>query len=159
MRQSRRLGALRRSRTALQAPLVGSTWPMRIARTLLDEIISHAREDAPNECCGMVAGTNGEATRVYPARNAEASPFRYAIHPQDQIRIMTEIEGRGEGIAAIYHSHTKTAAEPSQTDINLAENWPDPVYLICSLADPDDPKVRGFVIRRADVKEVELDVP
>jgi proteasome lid subunit RPN8/RPN11 len=132
---------------------------MRIARTLLDEIISHARDDVPNECCGMVAGTNGEATRVYPARNAEASPFRYAIHPQDQIRIMSEIEGRGEGIAAIYHSHTKTSAEPSQTDINLAENWPDPVYLICSLADPDDPTVRGFVIRSGSVEEVELDVP
>ncbi len=71
---------------------------------------------------------------------------------------MGEIEGRGEEIAAIYHSHTKTPADPSQTDINLAENWPDPVYLICSLADPDDPTVRGFAIREGNVNEVELDV-
>jgi len=131
---------------------------MRIAQRLIDEMVAHAREDLPNECCGMVAGSDGEATRVYPARNAEASPFRYAIHPQDQIRIMGEIEGRGEEIAAIYHSHTNTPADPSQTDINLAENWPDPVYLICSLADPDDPTVRGFAIRDGNVNEVELDV-
>ena len=131
---------------------------MRIGRALLDEIVAHAREEAPNECCGMLAGGDGTATRIYRARNAEASPFRYTIHPQDQIRIMTEIEERGEEVAAIYHSHTKTAAEPSQTDINLAENWPDPLYLICSLADPVAPDLRGFVIRERRVEEVDLHV-
>ena len=131
---------------------------MRIGRALLDEIVAHAREEAPNECCGMLAGGDGTATRIYRARNAEASPFRYTIHPQDQIRIMTEIEERGEEVAAIYHSHTKTAAEPSQTDINLPENWPDPLYLICSLADPEAPDLRGFVIRERRVEEVDLHV-
>ena len=128
---------------------------MRIARTLLEEIVSHAREEAPNECCGMVAGADGRATRVHRARNAEASPLRYAIHPSDQFTIITEIEERGEEVAAIYHSHTKSPAEPSQTDINLAANWPDPVYVICSLADPK-PTVRGFAIRDSRVEEVEL---
>jgi [CysO sulfur-carrier protein]-S-L-cysteine hydrolase len=128
---------------------------MRIARMLLEEIASHAREEAPNECCGMVAGRDGEATRVHRARNAEASPLRYAVHPSDQFRIITEIEECGEEVAAIYHSHTKSAAQPSQTDINLAENWPDPVYLICSLAD-SEPEVRGFAIRDGRVQEVEL---
>jgi proteasome lid subunit RPN8/RPN11 len=131
---------------------------MRIARQLIDEIVSHAREEAPNECCGMVGGTDGRATRVYPARNAEGSPLRYSIHPRDQFRIVSEIEERGEEIAAIYHSHTASPAEPSQTDINLADNWPDPVYLICSLADPAAPTVRGFAIRDRQVREVELDV-
>src|SRR4051795_10706091 len=106
----------------------------------------------------MVAGQNGEATRIYRARNAEESPFRYVIHPSDQFRITMEIEDQGEKIAAIYHSHTKSPAEPSQTDINLAENWPDPLYLICSLADPDAPSVRGFAIRDGRVEEVALDV-
>lgn len=128
---------------------------MQIASSLLEEIVSHAREEAPNECCGMVAGADGKATRVHRGRNAEASPLRYAIHPSDQFKIITEIERRGEEVAAIYHSHTKSAAEPSQTDINLAENWPDPVYLICSLADPE-PQVRGFAIRDGRVEEVEL---
>ena len=131
---------------------------MRIARPLLDEIVAHARADVPNECCGMVAGHSGRATRVYRARNAEESPFRYVIHPQDQFRITMEIEDRGEEIAAIYHSHTKSPAEPSQTDINLAENWPDPVYLICSLAPADAPEIRAWSIGDGSVEEVELDV-
>ena len=131
---------------------------MRIARPLLDDIVAHARDDVPNECCGMVAGLDGAATRVYRARNAEESPFRYIIHPQDQFRITMEIEDRGEEITAIYHSHTKSPAEPSQTDINLAENWPDPLYLICSLADPDRPDVRAWSIRDGSVEEVGLDV-
>jgi proteasome lid subunit RPN8/RPN11 len=131
---------------------------VRIPQSLLDEIVAHARDEVPNECCGMVAGSNGAATRVYRARNAEASPFRYTIHPQDQFRITMEIEDHGEEISAIYHSHTKSPAEPSQTDINLAENWPDPLYLICSLADPEAPDVRAFAIRDGRVEEVTLDV-
>jgi [CysO sulfur-carrier protein]-S-L-cysteine hydrolase len=131
---------------------------VRIARPLLDEIVAHAREDVPNECCGMIAGRNGEATRIYRARNAEASPYRYLIHPQDQFRITMEIEDREEEIAAIYHSHTNSRAEPSQTDINLAENWPDPLYVICSLAHPDAPEVRAWSISGGAVEEVELDV-
>jgi proteasome lid subunit RPN8/RPN11 len=129
-----------------------------IARQLIDEIVAHALEEAPNECCGMVAGSDGTATRVYRARNAEASALRYLIHPLVQYRIPMEISERGEEIAAIYHSHTASPAEPSQTDINLAENWPDPLYLICSVADPAAPSVRGFLIRDRRIEEVELDV-
>ena len=106
----------------------------------------------------MVAGSDGRATRVYRARNAEASPLRYMIHPQDQFRITMEISERGEEIAAIYHSHVSSPAEPSQTDINLADNWPDPLYLICSLAEPEAPSIRGFLIRDRRTEEVELDV-
>jgi len=131
---------------------------VKIAQSLIDEIVAHSREDVPNECCGMVAGTDGQATRVYRARNAEASPFRYTVDPQDQFTITMEIEDRGEEIAAIYHSHTKSPAEPSQTDINLAENWPKPLYLICSLADGDAPEVRAWAIRDGKVEEVGLDV-
>jgi [CysO sulfur-carrier protein]-S-L-cysteine hydrolase len=131
---------------------------VRIARELVDRIVAHAREDAPNECCGLISGADGRAIRVYRARNAEESPLRYTIHPTDQLRIMTEIEEHGEEIAAIYHSHTKTSAEPSQTDVNLAENWPDPLYLICSIADPDAPALRAFAIRDGAVDEVELEI-
>jgi [CysO sulfur-carrier protein]-S-L-cysteine hydrolase len=131
---------------------------MRIAQSLLDEIVTHAREDAPNECCGMVAGRDGRATRVYRARNAFESPLRYEIHPQDQFRIMTEIDEGEDELAAIYHSHTRSDAYPSQTDVNLAANWPDPVYLICSITDPESPVVRGFEIRDGDVVEAALEV-
>lgn len=128
---------------------------MRVARQLLDEIVAHAREEAPNECCGLVGGSDGRAGTVYRARNEFESPLRYNVHPQDLLQITNEIDDRGEELAAIYHSHTGSEAYPSQTDINLAANWPDPVYLICSLASPE-PEVRGFAIRDRAVEEVEL---
>jgi proteasome lid subunit RPN8/RPN11 len=131
---------------------------MRIPRKMLDEIEAHAREEAPNECCGMIGARDGRATSLYRARNAEGSPFRYVVHPQDQFRIMEEIDERGEELAAIYHSHTGSAAFPSQTDINLAEGWPDPLYLICSIVDASEPELRAFTIRSGNVEEVELDV-
>jgi proteasome lid subunit RPN8/RPN11 len=130
---------------------------MRIAGSLIDEIVAHAREDLPNECCGMVGGSDGEARTVYRAENAEASPLRYSIDAKEQFQLMQTIEGAGEELVGIYHSHTKSSAEPSQTDVNLA-GWPDAVYLIASLADPEAPEVRGFWIRDGEIEEAELDV-
>jgi proteasome lid subunit RPN8/RPN11 len=130
---------------------------MRIARDMLDEIVAHAREDAPNECCGLIAGADGLATRVHRARNEFASPTRFNVHPQDLIRITTEIEDGREELVGIYHSHPRSEAFPSQTDVNLAANWPDPLWLICSLAD-SEPVVRAFSIRHGKVEEVQLDV-
>ena len=98
------------------------------------------------------------ATEVFRARNEMASPLAYNVHPQDLLRITERDRRRGEELAAIYHSHTKSPAEPSQTDINLAANWPDPVYLICSIAESDAPVVRGWHLRDGEVGEVELSV-
>ena len=129
---------------------------MRISKRIYDELIEHAREDAPNECCGLIGGVDGEARTVYRAKNAEASPLRYNLDPQDQFRIMSEMEDRGEELAAIYHSHTASPAYPSQTDINLAA-YPDALYLIVSLADGEEP-LRGFGIKDGEVTEVDLSV-
>ena len=130
--------------------------PLAIPRAMLDEIVAHSREEAPNECCGLIAGRDGSATRLYRARNEFESPLRYNVHPQDLLRITSEIDERGEQLAGIYHSHTRSAAYPSQTDVNLARNWPDPLYLICSLEDPDEPVVRAFSIREDEIHEAEL---
>jgi [CysO sulfur-carrier protein]-S-L-cysteine hydrolase len=130
---------------------------MRIPAEMIDEIVTHAREEAPNECCGMIGAREDRATSLYRARNAEASPLRYTVHPQDQLRIMGELEERGETLGAIYHSHTGSAAYPSQTDINLAEYWPDPLYLICSVADGTR-DVRAFAIRDGRVEEAPLEI-
>jgi proteasome lid subunit RPN8/RPN11 len=129
---------------------------MRIARSIYEELLAHAREDAPNECCGLIGGEDGVARTVYRARNAEASPLRYNLDPQDQFRIMSEMEERGEELAAIYHSHTASPAYPSQTDINLAA-YPDTLYLIVSLADGER-DLRGFRIEDGGVTEVELEI-
>jgi [CysO sulfur-carrier protein]-S-L-cysteine hydrolase len=129
---------------------------MRISKSIYEELLEHARAEAPNECCGLIGGGNGEAKSVYRARNAEASPLRYNLDPQDQFRIMSEIEERGEELSAIYHSHTASPAYPSQTDINLAA-YPDAIYLIVSLAE-DEATLRGFAIRDGEVTEVDLAV-
>jgi proteasome lid subunit RPN8/RPN11 len=129
--------------------------PLRIAQSRIDEIVAHAREDAPNECCGMVGGVDGEARTVYRAANAEASPLRYSIDASEQFRLMKAIEAEGEELVGIYHSHTKSAAYPSQTDVNLA-GWPDAVYLIVSLADAEAPDLKGFWIRDGEIADAEL---
>jgi [CysO sulfur-carrier protein]-S-L-cysteine hydrolase len=129
---------------------------MRIPRPIYDELLEHAREEAPNECCGLIGGGDGEARTVYRARNAEASPLRYNLDPQDQFRIMTEMDDKGEELSAIYHSHTASPAYPSQTDINLAA-YPDTLYLIVSLAEGEK-ELRGYNIKDGEVTEVDLQV-
>lgn len=130
---------------------------MKLSREQSQDLIAHAREDAPNECCGMIGAVNGEATSVYRARNAEASPLRYNLDPADQFKIMATMEERSEDLAAIYHSHTKSPAYPSQTDINLA-SYPDTIYVIVSLLDGEEP-VRGYSIGDGLVEEVDLFEP
>ena len=123
---------------------------------MLDEIIEHAREDAPNECCGLVGGTPDEAQSIHRAENAEASPFRYSIAPREQLELMNRIDADGQEVAGIYHSHTRTPAYPSQTDINLASGWPEAVYFIVSLENPDAPVVKAFRIKGSKVEDVDL---
>jgi [CysO sulfur-carrier protein]-S-L-cysteine hydrolase len=127
---------------------------MRIDRELYDEMVAHARADAPNECCGMVASHDGEAVRVYPATNTAASPLRYEIDGAEQYRIQLEIDDADLDLGAIYHSHTRSAPYPSQTDINLAF-YPDALYVIVGLAD-GEPDVRAFAIRDGQVSDAEL---
>jgi proteasome lid subunit RPN8/RPN11 len=129
---------------------------VQIPKKIYDELLAHAREEAPNECCGLIGGTDGVARTVYRARNAEASPLRYNLDPQDQFRIMTEMDENGEELSAIYHSHTASPAYPSQTDINLAA-YPEALYLIVSLAQGEK-DLRGFRIEDGEVTEVDLEM-
>jgi [CysO sulfur-carrier protein]-S-L-cysteine hydrolase len=138
---------------------------VRIPRALIDEIVAHSRDVYPvpnakprEECCGLLGGAGGEVTSVHRARNAAATWLRYEVHPSDQIRIMDQIDADGEELVGIYHSHTNSEAYPSQTDVNLAANWPGLLWLICSLEDHDDPVVRGFRIDASEVEEEDLDV-
>lgn len=138
---------------------------MRIARALVDEMVAHAREDAPNECCGMVASRDGQAIRIERARNAAASPLRYEVDPRDQFRIQERIEDEALELGAIYHSHTRSEPYPSQTDINLAltpdgrdELWPGTLYVIVGVAD-EQAQVRAYEIAAGGrVSEVALEV-
>jgi [CysO sulfur-carrier protein]-S-L-cysteine hydrolase len=131
---------------------------VRIAQGLIDEMVTHAREDLPNECCGMVGGRDGEATEVVRVANSAASPLRYEMDPQGQYNALKLIEDGGNELLAIYHSHTKSAANPSQTDVNQAVAWPEQVYVIVSLADEDAPDVKAYLLKDLKIADVTLDV-
>ena len=119
--------------------------PLTLSRALADAIVAHAQDGLPNEACGLLGGRDGVATRFFPAVNADASPYRYSVDPQDLLRIMTEIDDADEDLVAIYHSHTRSPAFPSRTDLELAF-WPDAAYLIVSLAG-STPDLKAFTIR------------
>ena len=123
---------------------------------MLDRIVAQARDEAPNECCGIVGTRDGRAVTLYPLRNAAASPLRYEIDPKEQLQVFEAIDDAGLEIGAIYHSHTRSAPEPSQTDINLAF-YPDAVYVIVGVAGEED-DVRAWRIVDGKVSEASLEV-
>jgi proteasome lid subunit RPN8/RPN11 len=130
---------------------------MRIPRELYEEMIEHARAEAPNECVGLLASRNGDAVKLYRATNAAASPLRFEIEGSEQIRYHSEIEESGLELGAIYHSHTRTEPAPSQTDISFAAGWPGVLWVIIGLAD-EETEVRAWRIDGARVTEAELRV-
>jgi proteasome lid subunit RPN8/RPN11 len=138
---------------------------VQIARPLIDEMVAHAREEAPNECCGMVAADDGRAVRVFRATNTEASPLRFNIDGQEIYRVTEEIEGSGLRLGAIYHSHTRGEPYPSQTDIGFAlvdgrgdQWWPGTLYVIVGVAG-EEPEVRAYDIRPGgEVVEVPIEI-
>ena len=127
---------------------------LRISRSLLDDIVAHARAEAPNECCGMIAAVDGRAVAVHRVRNSAASPLRYEMDGMEQYRVQTAIEDAGQELGAIYHSHTRSAPYPSQTDINLAF-YPEALYVIVGV-NGDEADVRAWTIVDGQVGEAEL---
>jgi len=130
---------------------------VRISRAQWDELVAHAREEAPNECCGYLWCPPGDPDRVEGlarATNERSSPYGYQLDSDS----MFELWKRGESGRRVgtYHSHPRSAPEPSQTDINLAANWPDYLYVIVSLA--GDPAVRAWWLRNGRIEEEPLDV-
>jgi proteasome lid subunit RPN8/RPN11 len=114
-----------------------------LPRALADEMIAHARSELPNEACGIFGGTlEGELHTFHPARNADASPYRYSVDSEDLLRIALAIDEADDDVAAIYHSHTMSPASPSRTDMELA-TWPEAAYLIVSLKS-DPPEIRAW---------------
>lgn len=130
---------------------------LKIPRTFADAIIEQARSEHPNEACGLLAGGNGEATRLFTMSNAERSPVIYRMEPSEQLRVFNEIDRDGLDLVGIYHSHTRSPAYPSATDVSLAY-YPEAVYLIVSLASMDAPDLRGFRITDGKVSELELEL-
>jgi len=129
-----------------------------ISRALVGEMIHHALAGRPNEACGMLAGQGQRAVKFYPAVNSEASPVRYLMEPRDQLQIMQDMEEHNWDLLGIFHSHTRSPAYPSQTDVSLAY-YPDALYLIASLADEAHPVVRAYHIVDGQIREEPIEEP
>jgi proteasome lid subunit RPN8/RPN11 len=131
---------------------------MRITADLLAQIVAHAREDPTIECCGVVAvqpGSPATAVRVHRAVNVFKTHLKFEIDGLELAKLLDVIERDGLELGAIYHSHTRTAPKPSQTDIGFADSWPGVEWIIVGLAG-DAPEVRSYLIDGGRVEEVEI---
>jgi len=124
---------------------------------LTKEITEQALREFPNECCGLIAAADGVPVKVFPMKNADASPVTYRLDGQEQLRVFDEMDEQGWELWAIYHSHTHSEAYPSETDVKLAF-YPDARYILVSLADRANPVIRSFFIRDGVVTEEELTI-
>ena len=131
---------------------MASLRPVRISRSQWDELVAHAREEAPNECCGYMSLHDGAVAQVTRAENIHHAPTRFELDARSLLAA-NELDDEGFGVA-VYHSHPRSPAEPSQTDINVAQ-YPHWTYVIVSLADAE-PRVRAWRIVDGRIDEEEL---
>ena len=130
---------------------------MELPRLYAEAMIEHAREEEPNECCGVLAAANGQVVKHYRITNVEHSPYRYSMDGKELLATYREIEDNGWDLGVIYHSHTHSAAYPSATDVRLA-TWPDADYLLISLMDEDNPDLRNYSIVDEKISEAPLTI-
>ena len=130
---------------------------LRIPGPIAAAMVAHARSELPNEACGVLSGSpsDGLAVAFHPTGNAEASPYRYNIHPDDLLRVTLDIEDAGSEIVGIFHSHVASAAVPSETDKRLAF-YPEAFYVLVSLMDDAQPDIRAWRITDGEVREAGL---
>jgi [CysO sulfur-carrier protein]-S-L-cysteine hydrolase len=144
-------------------PAPSVTAVLKIAREHVDAMVAHAREDHPDEACGVIVGAEGSdmPTRLIRMINADRSPTFFRFEPEEQFALYKQLSTSGEEIVVVYHSHTATEAYPSRTDISLASE-PQAHYVIVSTAESgasDGPvSVRSFRIADDAVTEEEIDV-
>jgi Predicted metal-dependent protease of the PAD1/JAB1 superfamily len=117
-----------------------------IQQSHFDEILNHARRDAPRECCGLIGGRDARTQTAYPLRNVATEPLvTYEAAPEDLFAAQRAMRERGEQLLAIYHSHPRSAEPtPSATDVRLAY-YPAAVYFIVGLG-TEEPCLRAFRI-------------
>ena len=140
---------------------------LRIDRATYDAIVAHAREDHPDEACGVVAGPEGSdrPERFVPMLNAARSPTFYEFDSADLLRLYRDMDDRGEEPVVVYHSHTATEARPSRTDISYASE-PEAHYVLVSTREHgtqtglvgDVVEFRSFRIVDGEISEEEVEV-
>lgn len=118
---------------------------LTIEERVYDAMLAAARRAAPLEACGLLGGRNEQATEFHALTNVDASGEHYSMLPEEQFAAVKNMRAKGARLLALWHSHPTTPARMSEEDLRLAYT-PDVVYVILSLATPDKPDIRGFVI-------------
>lgn len=126
-----------------------------IPNDILTRIIEHCKRELPNEACGILAGNGLKVFKAYEMENVDKSPSSFLMDPKEQIKVFKQIRDLELEMLGIYHSHVCSHAYPSKRDINMAF-YPEVSYVIVSLADMDNPKVRSFKIKEGKVTEEEV---
>ena len=129
---------------------------VRITRSALDGLVQHARDEAPLECCGLLAGTDGLIDEYVRTRNVRASEVAYEIDPREHIDARKRLRARGRSILGAYHSHPRSAAVPSATDIAEAYYDREFVYVIVSL-ERETADVRAYHLERGSLVAKDLE--
>lgn len=130
---------------------------LALPRSIVDDVVAHAREQGRLECCGLVAARAGRPTRAVRCANVTEQPsVRYRIDPREQLRAFRDMDAAGEELLAIYHSHPVSQAYPSPTD-RAEAHYPDAAYIVVSLR-TEEPELRAFRISGDAVRELELEI-
>lgn len=132
---------------------------VQLSPDLVEALVAHARREDPNEACGLIVGDRpaadgGVPLRFEPTRNRAASPYRYEIHPDDLLRLTIATDDADEVFWAIVHSHVRSPAYPSPTDVGLAL-YPEALYVLVSLAEPE-PALGAYRIVDGAIHPVEI---
>jgi proteasome lid subunit RPN8/RPN11 len=121
------------------------TRALKLRRALAEEMCAHARGCAPEECCGLLGGVEGEAASVYPLTNVAREPSKsYEAAPAELFDAQRRMRARGESLLGIYHSHPRSQdPAPSATDVRLAF-YPSAVYFIIGFDESGGCVLRAF---------------
>ena len=88
----------------------------------------------PNECCGLLSGTEEAGIAyvdgIHESENVADEPARrFEIDPALRLRLQRTLRQSGRRVIGIYHSHPNGLARPSPRDLEAA--WePDLVWLV-----------------------------
>ena len=125
---------------------------LEIPKHIFSQMLAQAREQAPFEACGILAGNDHRVERLYTMANTDESSDHFTMAPEEQFAVIKDMRSKGLEMLAIYHSHPASPARPSVEDIRLAFT-PGVIYVIVSLQDSSEPQIRGFTIDGEDVSE------
>jgi proteasome lid subunit RPN8/RPN11 len=127
----------------------GQEAAVEVRQAVLDDVVAHARTEAPNECCGVLIGSGQRVDHAVRARNLLSSPTRYQIDPVDQFAAIKAARESGREVVGFYHSHPASSPTPSATDREEAA-YPGYYYLIVSPGSLEAPaEVRAFRLQHS----------